>query len=187
MENYGQLSIAFKGMLIRAKVMKNRQRNLKYMMDDFTNKSFIPSEQFWDMQSEYDGIESGLKYLGLEIKRAVITLKICLYKQRMRKNGFIKKVSATNFEINTEKREGLTSSNGTRRYARVQGHIIPFGCGPNNKSKGVQIHDPEDLTLTNTDTNPKSEWTLVNFGNTLILPIFRKFTGGGTITRVGVG
>lgn len=86
MENYERLSFAFKKMLKRTKIMRDRLKDLREKINKNTNKLFIKSEQYSEMKLECDGINGSIGYLNIELKRTIIMLKICLYKQRAEKD-----------------------------------------------------------------------------------------------------
>lgn len=88
MENYENLSVAFEEMLKRTKVMRVRLQELERTMNKNTSELFINNEQYWEMQLERDDIGASIGYLNSEIKRIIIMLKICLYRQKIKKKHF---------------------------------------------------------------------------------------------------
>lgn len=85
MENYEELSIAFKEMLKRIKIMWDRLKHLRKTMNKNTNKSFMNSDEYAKMRTEKECICASETYLNVDRTRTIIMLKICLYKQRVEK------------------------------------------------------------------------------------------------------
>lgn len=85
MENYEHISVAFKEMLKRTKIMRNRLNDLRRTMNQNTSEFSIKNGQWCEMQLECDGISASIGYLNTEIMRTIIMLKICLYRQRIEK------------------------------------------------------------------------------------------------------
>lgn len=86
MENYEKLSFIFKKLLKRIKTMRLRLKELTKTMNENKSKSFIKSDEYVEIQVEFDCINVGIGYLNIEIKRIIIMLKICSYKQRVGKS-----------------------------------------------------------------------------------------------------
>lgn len=85
MDNYEKLSFAFKKMLKRMKIMRLRLKELRKTMNENKSKSYIKSDEYAEMQVEFDCINVGIGYLNIETKRTIIMLKICLYRQKSEK------------------------------------------------------------------------------------------------------
>lgn len=52
MENYNELSVIFRKLLNRIKIILDRQKILKRIIDECTNEQFIRSEQFEEIQQK---------------------------------------------------------------------------------------------------------------------------------------
>lgn len=215
MENYEALSLAFKGMLTRTKTMKIRQEKLEKIIKNCTKKQFIENEQIWDIQLEYDGIRSGLEYLKPEIKRTIIMLKICLYRQKNGKNNCVNPVERGDCANKTSKFEQkLVTTNTTDEILSVdqnrlslensfqipdiqrshhfveQIHLITSKSEPNIERQEVQTQNSGGMTSTTVSNKPTTnltdQQTSVNFENVLTLK-FTKFTDEKVIIRMGIG
>lgn len=216
MENYEQLSLAFKGMLERTKTMKIRRENLEKIIKNYTNERFIASDQSWDLQLEYDGISTSLEYLKPEIKRTIIMLKICLYRQKTvcvnpaeksdcaeMTSNFERKLvtNKTINEISTpipivnkkgSSAEGLFQFDDIEQshHTVEQIHIITSKSESNIQTQRAQIKNSSKMTSTiasnKLTTNFMGQRTLVNLKNVLTIKS-KKFTGERVIIRVGIG
>lgn len=96
-----------------------RLETIRKTMDKKLNESF--SEEYCDIRLESDAIYAGMIYLNNEIRRTVIMLKICLYKQKFNinisieeENSFVeenesegKSTSGNNYETNLKMRQTL--------------------------------------------------------------------------------
>lgn len=65
--------------------MRIRLKGLRKTMNENTSELLTKNEQYYDMQTKYHGINTSIGYLNIEIKRTIIMLKICLYRQRNKK------------------------------------------------------------------------------------------------------
>lgn len=186
MENYEELSSTFKVMLKRTKVMRVRLKILRKKINEILSEPVVKYVQFRDMQLEYDGISVSLEYIGLETKRTIIMLKICLYKQ---KNG---NISTTNNSVEQnstsihDHKATLIPIIESRHHNEVQNYNIPSECESDFGTWETQVHDSKNWILsTITDTKLLDQRSLVNFKNCSIT--FSKFTDERNIIRVGIG
>lgn len=140
MESYERLSLAFKEMLKRVKIMRVRLKILTETMKKFMNKS----EQFWDMQLEYDGINTSLEFLKPEIKRTIIMLKICLYRQKNEKNNSDE--GNNNATLNSKHKNGALEKQAKSQRRRV--HDSSPQCPPSSKKMRTLTVDSINNTAT---------------------------------------
>lgn len=101
MENYENLSAAFKEMLERTKNMRIRLKDLEETINENTVELSIKNEQYREMILEHNGISASIGYLNIEVKRTIIMLKICLYKQKIGKIAKNELVESNNSEKST--------------------------------------------------------------------------------------
>lgn len=113
MENYEKISLTFKKLLNRTKIMRDRLNEIKNTMDKNTSLSFIKSEQYSEIKLESECIASAVGYLNTDLKRTIIMLKISLYKQEDEKDisktepNIMSPINTNNdlVEINKEEKE----------------------------------------------------------------------------------
>lgn len=170
MENYEKLSFTFKKMLRRMKTMRLRLKELTKTMNESKSKSFIKSDEYAEMQVEFDCINVGIGYLNIETKRTIIMLKICLYKQRVEKGVSITEpiiIGSVNKNIiicffffwESKDKEKLTSivecrnSEKQIHLKRKRKHVASIHHLPSSEITRMPIVDSKLIDFTNRDSS----------------------------------
>lgn len=128
------------------KTMRLRLKELTKTMNENKNKAYIKSDEYAEMQVEFDCINVGIGYLNIEIKRTIVMLKICLYKQRVEKSVSITKsivVASVNKynDFNSDSEGGEKSTiideykNSETNFERKRKHITSIHHSPPSKIK----------------------------------------------------
>lgn len=174
MERYENLGFAFKEMLKRTKMMRMRLKYLKTMNKN-TSELPIKNEQYQEMQLECDGINASLEYLKVDIKRTIIMLKICLYKEKSGKKISVKETNTISSVNETNRSEEKTKTIPRRRDE----------YGDSGKRTDLEQRRIYTSSLQCSPSSKLREKS-VNFENILIKK-FRKFKGEILIIRLGNG
>lgn len=67
------------------KTMRLRLKELTKTMNENKNKAYIKSDEYAEMQVEFDCINVGIGYLNIEIKRTIVMLKFVYINKELRK------------------------------------------------------------------------------------------------------
>lgn len=174
MENYEELGFAFREMLKRIKAMRVRLKDLCAKM----NNNVITGEQFWDMQLECEGLNASLEYVKPDVRRAVIMLKICLYK---RKSENAEKIIEEN-DMST----AIVEYTPTRRGLDLNPAKAQI-CFVSPES-GIIIHDLNNLALSVAEFLRSSNHLMVLLLNSIdCSEKVRKFTNWIKVNKKGIG
>lgn len=112
MENYKNLSFAFKEMLKETKIMGIRLKDLRRTMNKYTSELFIKNEQYGEMQLNCDGISASIGYLNIEIKRTKIMFEKAKKNISINEITTISSVDENNGFVETNKSEEKSTSRG---------------------------------------------------------------------------
>lgn len=180
MESYEKLSFAFKEMLSRTKIMRVRLKTL--------------SEINEIEQLEYNGIRSSLEYLKPEIKRTIIMLKICFYRQKNEDCNFIVKPTSINSIVKI-KEPKQKSSVWEHQSESDKDDIHTRPTKIENAQRIVSYVNKEDnliATMGLQKSTPATNFLNLTRRELLVkfekyLTMFSKFTDNRIIIRIGIG
>lgn len=145
METYENLSFLYKVMLKRTKIMMVRLKDLKKIMNKNESELFIKNEQYSELQLECDGISASIGYLNIEIKRTIIMLKTCLYKQRIKKNISINEITTIN---SVNENNDLVETNRNKRTSTLICEYRDSEKQTNLEERRIQISSLQCSTLS---------------------------------------
>lgn len=157
MENYEKISLTFKKLLNRTKIMRDRLNEIKNTMDKNTSLSFIKSEQYSEMKLESECIASAVGYLNIDLRRTIIMLKISLYKQKDEKD-----ISKTE-------------------------PIVMSPINTNNDLVEVNKEEKESGALLENTDNTKQECIMIDQSPKLTEKATTEFTGNEVMHRKKIG